>query len=231
MSAYLQWTDARGDIVGLDIDVAKVVTFERAAEVTEHPVENGSPVADHIRTVNGAFTLEGIISDTPLRIPRTHTRGLSRSPTSVDLSVAGERVQVQLQRWSGTLDRRRACYEALNALVRDRRAVTLTTRLETIENLAVTRVQVTDDEEAGNALKVSLGFSQLRIAGTARAPVPALPRNQVRAQRGAQPPAQPPDDRSNLARGEDSGNAPTPEQRAAARERLRVREQTGRAGL
>lgn len=227
MSAYLQWTDARGDLVGLDIDVATVVTYERTAEVTEHPVENGSPVADHIRTVNGSFTLEGIISDTPVRIPRTHTRGLSRAPSTVDLSVSGKAVQVQLQRWSGALDRRRACHAVLAELQEKRYVATLTTRLETIENLAVTRVQVTDDEEAGNALKFSLSFTQLRIAGTARAPVPALPRNQVRAQRGTQPA----DDRSAAARALDGGNAQTPEQRAAARERLRIREQTGRAGL
>lgn len=226
MSAYLQWVDARGDTVGLDIDAAKVVTYERAAEVTEHPVERGSPVADHIRTVNGAFTLEGIISDTPVRIPRTHTRGLTRTARNVDLVVEGQPVRVQLQQWTGALDRRRACHEALTELVTARRVVTLTTRLETIENLAVTRVQVTEDEESGNALKLSLGFTQLRIAGTARATVPALPRNQVRAQRGAQPP----DDRSASARGLDGGNAQTPEQRAAARERLRIRAMDGRAG-
>lgn len=227
MSVLLQWTDAAGATAVLDIDVAKNVTYERAAEVTEHPVESGSPIGDHIRTTNGTFTLEGVISDTPVRIPRTHTRGLTRAPTNVDLAVGDQRVQVQLQRWSGTLDRRRDCYRELNALIRDRRPVTLTTRLETIENLAITRVLVTDDEEAGNTLKMSIGFTQLRIAGTSRAAVPALPRNQVRTQAGAQPP----DDRSGLARTEDGGAAPTPEQRAQARERLRVRQQTGRAGL
>lgn len=226
MSAYLQWGDARGDTVGLDIDAAKIVTYERAAEVTEHPVEGGSPIADHIETANGTFTLEGVISNTPVRIPRTHTRGLSRALANVDLRVGGQVERVQLQQWSGTLDRKRACHAALVELITRRTQVALTTSLETIEHLALTRVQVTEDEESGNALKLSLGFTQLRIVGTARAPVPAIPRAQVRAQRGTQPA----DDRSLAARAEDRGAAPTPEQRAAARERLRIREQTGRAG-
>lgn len=228
MSTSIHWTDDAGATVALELDVAKVLTYERTAEASEHPVESGPPIADHIKLTAGQFTMEAVVSNTPVRIPTTHTRGLTRASAAVDLRVGDQIERVQLQQWSGTLDRKRACHDELRALIARRRLIVLTTPLETIENLALVRVQVTEDESSGNALKVALGFSQVRVAGTARAPVPAIPRAQARAERG---PQQPPDDRSLAARGADRNAPPTPEQRAQARERQRIAAQTGSAGL
>ena len=75
MSAYLQWGDARGDTVWLDIDAAKVVTYERAAEVTEHPVEGGSPIADQLPKPRMAPSPWKGDLQHAREIPRTHTRG------------------------------------------------------------------------------------------------------------------------------------------------------------
>lgn len=218
MSALLQWIDDAGDAVSLDIDVATTVNYERSAEVTEHPVEDGSPTADHIRIVNGIFSLEGVISDTPVRVPRSHTRGLARAVGNVELRVGNDTVRVQLQRWSGPLERKRACNDALAELVGRRYKVTLTTSLEEVTNLAVTRFHVTEDVEAGNALKLQIEFKQLRFAQTARAAVPAIPRARPVAPRGPQPPEPL---RSTIAAQQDGGAAPTDAQRRAAEEHAR----------
>lgn len=220
MSIFLQWIDGSGETVGLDLDVAKLITYERAAEVTEHPVENGSPISDHVKTTNGTFSVEGIISNSPVRVPTTQTRGLARAPGNVELRVAGETVRMTLQRWSGPFDRKRECNDLLVALVTGRFAVTLTTPLELLEDLIVTRFKVDEDQNSGNALKLTLDFKQLRIVGTARAAVPAVRRMGVRAEHGPVPV----DDRSVLARGGD-GNSPVSQ--AQERARLRRQQQNG----
>lgn len=211
---FLQWVDAAGDTIGLDLDVAKLLTYERAAEVTEHPVENGSPISDHVKAVNAAFGLEGVISNSPIRVPTTQMRGLARAAGNVEVRVGGETQRVTLQRWSGAFDRKRECNDLLAALVTGRFVVTLTTSLELLENLIVTRFKVTEDPDSGNALGLILDFKQLRLVGTSRAAVPAIRRIQVRAQRGPVPV----DDRSALARGLDGNAAVTDaQQRARAR--------------
>ncbi len=213
---FLQWTDGAGDTVGLDLDVATLITYERAAEVTEHPVENGSPISDHVKTTNGTFSLEGIISNSPVRVPTTQMRGLQRATGNVEMRVAGETVRLALQRWSGPFDRKRDCNDLLVALVTGRFAVTLTTALEQLENLIVTRFKVDEDADSGNALKLTLDFKQLRIVGTARAAVPEVRRVQVRAQRG--PVAV--DDRSAAARLADGNSPVSREQQRARLERI-----------
>jgi len=220
MGTFLQWNDDSGETVGLDLDVATLITYERAAEVTEHPVENGSPISDHVKTTNGTFSIEGIISNSPVRVPTTQMRGLQRALSNVSVPVAGETVRVALQRWSGPFDRKRECNDLLVALVTGRFAVTLTTPLELLEDLIVTRFKVDEDRDSGNALKLTLDFKQLRIVGTARAAVPAVRRMGVRAEHGPVPV----DDRSVLARAAD-GNSPVTQ--AQERARLRRQQQNG----
>ena len=53
-------------IHGYLIDVATAVDHRRDAEVTEHPVEDGADIADHIRTLPAIVVVTGIVSDTPL---------------------------------------------------------------------------------------------------------------------------------------------------------------------
>lgn len=226
MSTLFEWIDGSGETIALDVDVAKVITYERSAEVTEHPVENGAPIGDHVRAANGAFTLEGVISNAPVRVPTTQMRGLARAPGTVDLTVSGQRVAATLQRWSGPVNRKKECNDLLAALVAGRFKVALTTELESLDDLAMTRFKVTEDAQSGNALVFACDLKQLRLVGTARAAVPAVPTLQARTNRGPVPP----DDRTLLARAADGGAAQTPEQRVQAAERARQRGLTGRPG-
>lgn len=186
MSALLQW-DVEGDTVALEIDATPTETYEATAEVTEHPVESGGAITDHVRPVPGTITLEGVISDTPVVVPRTQTRGLARAAGSVSLTVAGETVRVSLQRWSGPLDRVRACDELFAGLVRAGAIVTLTTSLRITGGLILIRYSVARTVETGRALPVTLEFKQVRVVSTSRVAVPAVRRLQVPPSRGVAP--------------------------------------------
>lgn len=219
--ASLSWT-AGGTTTILEVDITPTQGFERTAEVTEHPVEAGAPIADHVKLNNGVITLEALITNTPVRIPSTQMQGATRASGTTS-TAAGD---VTTLRWSGPFDRVRECDALLDSLVAARVVVTLATSLRQIENLILTRYKVDRTTESGRALPATLEFKQIRLATTQRAEVPALRRLQRPATAGTQPA----DDRSAIARGEDGGARQTAEQVAQARERARIRRLTGRSG-
>lgn len=190
MSALLRWTADDGAEMVLDIDAATAEGFESSADVTEHPVETGSAIADHVHPSNDVISLEGIITSAPVRVPLGQTRGLTRSTANAEVIVGGQPVRVQLQRWSGALDRVRECDALFAALVASGTRVSLTSSLRTIENLIVVRYRVDRTAETGLALPLTLDLKRVRVVSTSRAPVPAVPAARVAQNRGAVPPVE-----------------------------------------
>lgn len=183
----LSWDDdaAPGLAAGaVELDAVSLLGFESAAEVTEHPVETGPSVGDHIRPMNGTVTLEGIITDAPIVLPSTQAQGVSVASGTVSLPGGGTAVA---QRFSGTINRVRLCDETLRELVEAGALVTLTSGLRTVDSLAITRYAPERNADTGNSMKVTMAFKRVRIATTARAPVPLVRRAQVTLDRGAQP--------------------------------------------
>ena len=168
----------------VELDATTLIGFESAAEVTEHPVETGPSVGDHIRPMNGTVTLEGIITDAPIVLPSTQAQGVSAASGTVSLPGGGTAVA---QRFSGTINRVRLCDETLRGLVEAGALVTLTSGLRTVDSLAITRYAPERNADTGNSMKVTMAFKRVRIATTARAPVPLVRRAQVTLDRGAQP--------------------------------------------
>lgn len=208
----LEWVDATGATGALEIDATPSRAWEIAAEVTEFPVEQGSAITDHIRPLNGTLSLEGVISNTPLVLPSTQMQGVTLAPGAVTLTGGDGKARATMLQWSGVFDRVKLCDGILAGLVASATPVTLTTPLRSLEGLAIVRYKVDETPESGQALRLTLDFKALRIATTARAPVPAVRRLQVPAQRAVQPA----DNRSFLARALDGGAPAT-----AARERAR----------
>lgn len=186
MSVTLQWTE-EGTTVVLEIDAAPTEGYEASAEPTTHPVETGGAITDHVKPNPDTLTIEGVISNTPVRVPATQTRGLTRAPANVDLRVGRDTVRVQLQQWSGTLDRVRDCDALLAGLVARAALLTLTTSLRTVQNLVLVRYRVDRTATTGNALPVVLDLHRARIVSTARAAVPALRNLRVPENRGTVP--------------------------------------------
>ena len=65
MTSYLIPDDESDRIIAFD--VITMEAHESNTTVTEHPVELGANIADHARTELDLFSLEGFISNTPLR--------------------------------------------------------------------------------------------------------------------------------------------------------------------
>lgn len=66
MSVVLTWEDDAGAIVSCIFDADLQETHEGTNLITEHPVEEGADISDHVRPQLKRFTVEGVVSDTPL---------------------------------------------------------------------------------------------------------------------------------------------------------------------
>lgn len=57
---------AQGGYSGIVVDATLSETHENECEVTNYPVETGAAISDHVQLKPKIYTMEGIISDTPI---------------------------------------------------------------------------------------------------------------------------------------------------------------------
>lgn len=211
--ALLQWTAGNADVF-LDLDVVERDGYEVTAEVTDHAVERGANVADHVRPGNDTFTIEGMVTNQPIVQPRYQMDGVTGRVQTADLKTAGKASTFQ---WSAPFNRVRVIDTLLAGLVRDGVLVKYTTSLRTVDDVVITRHKAERSAATGDAINVTLELRRVRLVSTQRVavPDPAQRRGQAQRDRGTAP-----------------GTTPTPARErsalAAAEDAPRVRERLGR---
>jgi hypothetical protein len=138
------------------VDVIVTEKFSADAEVTEHPVERGVDIADHIRRKPDSLSVDGVVSDAPL-VPGGDVAGNRFLAPFVD----GNRG-----------DRARA---ALLELFESAALVEVVTPKRIYRNLALTKLETTVDRSSGGAFRFSATFRQVRFVHSAIAPPSSKP--------------------------------------------------------
>jgi len=211
----LEYQSADG-YLGIELDAVEKEGLEESAEVTEHAVEQGVNIVDHVRRNAGTISLEGVVTNAPIILPATHMGGVTGSVQTRTLSVGGRQFKASVLTFSGTFDRVRLVDEVLQSLLGGTLLRYTSTLRGTIEDLVLVRYRVDREAATGNALPFSMDLQRVRYATTQRVAVsPAQRRGRTRQNRGAQPATTAPaDSRSAGARAVDRA--------AAANERLRA---------
>jgi hypothetical protein len=75
--AYLQWTNATGSVLQFRVESIRSEDWDEGATVTEHPVEVGANVADHVRVELPKVTLSFRSSNEPITMAGNPTQDLS----------------------------------------------------------------------------------------------------------------------------------------------------------
>ena len=201
--ARIAWTNL-GTTVALELDVSEREGYESTATITEHAVEQGVDISDHVRRNPDIFTLEGWITNTPIVVPATQMAGVTGAVRPTAVAVAGGKtIQASTLQWSSVFDRILTVDTLLGDLIGSPQLVQLTTGLRVEDNLIVTRYKVDRDASTANALALVLEFKRVRIVTTRRVALPAVRRAQTQAQQGAQQ-GSPVDNRSTAARSADA---------------------------
>ncbi len=144
-------------IAGIQIDVSVRETHRKANEVTDHAVELGSDISDHVRRLPDEVTIEGVISNLPTNL-------IDR----VALETSGNDVAKR--------------YDDLIRVVEFADTFELITGLDTYVDMTFVRFEVDRDEKTGEIVKFRADMKQLRFATSEVVPVIA---NEVDAPKAA----------------------------------------------
>jgi hypothetical protein len=142
-------------VVQFDASISE--THARECQVTDHPVEEGATISDHIRRTPEKLDVNGIVTNHPL-IFLASVQAVS--PLTDDLSPVTDRAEL--------------AYSKLRELMDNGELVTVVTSLWEYSNMAITSMSVTRDVQNGNVLNCSLSLREVIIAKTetVAAPVP-----------------------------------------------------------
>lgn len=204
MATTITW-EAGGRAVAVTLDAATTQGFEVTAEPTEHAVERGADVSDHVKPGPRTFTLEGVITNAPMVDDGTApARGAVRPVPD------GRGRTFTVFAWDAPFERVRVVDELLTELVESGALVTLSTGLRpSSTDLVGTRYRAERSAVVGDAVQVSIELRRVRLVTVRRVevPDPAQRRGQRQGQRGALAAGQTADRRSALARALDSARS------------------------
>lgn len=174
MSTIITWIDDAGAVASLELDVELQETHDLASDITEHPVEEGADVTDHVRPRLRRVSIEGLVSDTPmlsnpgvaevaefksleLQIPDRPQRLSLSAGISAGISAIGDALfgapppqKVMLLTLDDVKSRKRAVYDAIEDVRLNARICRVITSLHTYENMLIEQVTPTRSPENGN---------------------------------------------------------------------------------
>lgn len=158
--------DSKVSIGEIVLDAALEETHTLQARATEHPVETGSDVTDHVQSLPASLRLDGIISNTPL--------------SALGLTMYRHE------------DRAHTAFKEFETIVQNGRLIDIVTSLKTYKNMVIEDFVVTQNAQNSDALSFSCTAKQISLVSSkliniAPQQQPKLPRARKKKSVGKQP--------------------------------------------
>jgi hypothetical protein len=171
----------------IDFDCETSVSYNSPSMITDHVVEKGADMTDHVRPGNDTFTVEAIATNTPIVMMKFGMDGATMEARKTDLADGKSSAVVFSS--SQRFDRVFAIDKQVLALRDTAQVLTVVTRGRTVENCVIAEYRRTVDVDKANILALSIDFRVIRIATTqtTTAPIPAMRAGQGQINRGHQP--------------------------------------------
>ncbi len=202
----------------IDIDVVSVETYALTAEATEHPVEDGVNITDHVRPGLSMISLECTVSNTPITSTLDHTGNVQQQDLSLPsrvkitrgaLGLARQRSQteeseqtqgVSVFKFDEEFDRVREVFDQLQDLKDSGTRIDLIgARFGDLEGYLIINLNFPVDND--NGVNFTMDLRELRTAQTQEvdAPSPQVERARRRSDRGNNPTTEEGDDSDRAA--------------------------------
>jgi hypothetical protein len=89
VESLFSWQDASGNTSTLDVDVVMTANDTREAKLTDHVVETGAVITDHVVIQPESLSLDLVVTQTPM------TAGNGFTMTSGEISAPGQKLKAQ----------------------------------------------------------------------------------------------------------------------------------------
>lgn len=171
MALLLNWVEADGSAHQAVLDAAVNENHQTSAQVTEHQVEQGVNITDHIRPMPKRISIEGIITNTPIVVPTTYMNGVGGSQkqtTQMAGTTSPNPVQVKFTtlQFDSQVDRVKLIYGDLVTAALNGMLFSVTTSLASYTNMAITDLSVPRNVNDGNVLHFNIEMQEVRIVQT-----------------------------------------------------------------
>lgn len=191
----------------IEFDATLTETHPTANVITEHPVEKGVNVTDHVRPEVDRVQIDVYVTNTPIRVPRTNLDGASGGvapldltvPSSTELPIAIPGVGAALKGaglLNGTttvrattlqfddFDRVSSIFHELNTIRESATLITISTSLREYENFVIQSIVVPRQTGEGTAAHFQIEARQLRFVTTQTVAAPKQPVGAAKLNRG-----------------------------------------------
>lgn len=142
-----------GQFISVQLDGVIVERFGNPIRPTQNPIENGAVVSDHAVIEPRFYSMDAVVTDTPLGVAAVGQ--LVDTVTSLFGDSTG----------SGAT-RSQQAYKALVDLARTREPISIVTGLETMDNMIILDVAPTRDKDTSNALFFTMDLLEVIIVDT-----------------------------------------------------------------
>lgn len=126
-----------GGVRAIVLDLSESENHQLESRVTQYPVEDGSPMTDHIQNVPDMLVLQGFVTNSPVQ----------------ELIESGPR--------NG-----QTAFEALEEIHQTREPVRVFTTLKEYSSMALVSLNVPKSADTGDALRFSATFRKIRIVSS-----------------------------------------------------------------
>lgn len=141
------------DVGNLEFNTIDSETHDWKRDVTTNPVENGSPISDHIIDQPDTLTITGMISNAPIIGLVNEVSGL------IDGSLSGQDYVAQ-------------AIDILDALRKSKQLVTIYTRYKTYTNMVLQSGNIPRTPDNGDAVVFTIQALNIRIVTSQKTTIP-----------------------------------------------------------
>lgn len=165
-------------IDGYEIDAAVSEQHMRDADITEHPVESGAAISDHVIDKAFVLSLDVVVSDTPIGTMLVKRREAGLIPEQGNETPLKERARVP------SSDTR----QFLETLHGEKRPVTIVTSVRVYTGMVLKSISETINGTTGAAMRCSVVFQQVvQVTNERTAVRVAVPRVKKKVKKGNVP--------------------------------------------
>lgn len=200
----------RGEIKAVVFDATVRELHQHSATATNHPVESGAPVTDHVKPEPDQLSVDVHVTNTPIISPnvdgangevrsmnvqteaRSQSKGakVSREGNVTAAEYENNRLQgsAMVLQFGGGFDRVGSVYEVLARLCKEGVDVTVVTSLRQWDSMLISRVSTPREAASRHAVTFQVDFQEVRFAETETVgtPEPLETRAERARRRGAQ---------------------------------------------
>lgn len=177
MSNAIAWRKPDGSLGVIDFDATLQEQHTISVAITQHPIESGSTITDHVRPNPDTLTLEFFITNTPItifgatvegkRYPKLGMEQVAETPIgALAAALPGGLIPAGGLLFSKNFDRVSAVYEALKKLAKAGTLVTVYTSIRKYENFLIESVTAPKSAQSGNAIAFSVSIREIRVVST-----------------------------------------------------------------